>query len=227
MRSAVFGPAGRSRQKALSGLEWASICNAMGESTVETAAQIRRTAWRTGISKTEGSRRGGANGLISRGYPRVNVCDANATQFSGATGTRSYMTGHAGAQSLARLGRLFSNLHRDASGVRTRARAGGRERRNQGHKRREMGAGEPGGGEPPRRLSGGECGGSEGGRVEHTDGDASSGPDTSARGSAEAGDSEARTGRCGTRSGGADDERSESDGTRDAMLPEATSRANT
>ena len=47
---------------------------------------------------------------------------------------------------------------RAAWGVRTRARAGGQERRNQGHKRRGMGAGEPGGREPPRRLSGGECG---------------------------------------------------------------------
>ncbi len=83
----------------------------------------------------------------------------------------------------------------DAWGVRTRARAGGGERRNQGHKRRGTDAGEPGGGEPPRRLSGGECGGSEGGRVEHTAGGASSGRDTSARGSAEAGESEARSGR--------------------------------
>ena len=71
------------------------------------------------------------------------------------------------------------------------------------------------------------AGGSEGGRVEHTDGGASSSAGTSARGSAEAGDSEARSGRRGTRSGSADDERSESDGTRDAMSPEATSRADT
>ncbi len=115
----------------------------------------------------------------------------------------------------------------DAWGVRTRAREGGQERRNQGHKRRGTDAGEPGGGEPPRRLSGGECGGSEDGRVEHTGGGSCTGPDTSARGSAEAGDGRACTGRRGTRSGGADDERSESDGMRDAMSPEATSRANT
>ena len=85
-----------------------------------------------------------------------------------------------------------------AWGVRTRARVCGQERQNERYERRGMGAGEPGGREPPRRLSGGECGGADGSRAKPAAGGdgrgVRSGADTSAWRDAGAGVGGARAG---------------------------------
>ena len=67
------------------------------------------------------------------------------------------------------------------------------------------------------------AGGSEGGRVEHSDRGACSDADTRAERCAEAGDGRSPRRATQTQSGGADDERSESDSMSGAMSLKATS----
>jgi len=152
----------------------------------------------------------------------VYRCDIRSVQQEGGGGRRKlrrelWAKGANGATSI-----------RDAWGVRIRARVCGQERQNVRYERRGIGAGGPGGREPPRRLSGGQCGGADGRRAKHAaGGDGSgdrSGVDTSAGGDAEAGAGRRPHRATRTRSGRADDERSEANGASGAMSPKAASR---
>ena len=62
-----------------------------------------------------------------------------------------------GAQKGVRHKRAGAHPQPAAWGVRTKAAAGGQERQDPGYKRGGIDAGETGGKEPPRRLSGGHC----------------------------------------------------------------------
>ena len=111
----------------------------------------------------------------------VYRCDIRSVQQESGGGRRGLRRepGAKGAKGVTSIG--------DAWGVRIRARVCGQERQNQRYERRGMDAGGPGGREPPRRLSGGQCGGVDGRRAKHAAGGDGSGVDTSAGGDAEAG----------------------------------------
>ena len=152
----------------------------------------------------------------------VYRCDIRSLQQESGGGRRGLRRepGAKGANGATSIG--------DAWGVRTRARVCGQERQNQRYERRGMDAGGPGGREPPRRLSGGQCGGADGRRAKHAAGDdgsgVRSGVDTSAGGDAEAGAGRSAHPATRTRSGRADDEGREANGASAAMSQKAASR---